>query len=102
MLEEAIRDADAVHLMLPFFLSKAAVKIAKNLKTLTAGFHCQAENFTNHVFLMNSKLANKLTYKYFYRTVYRHVDCIHYPTQFIRDTFEKIVGKPTGSSFRTA
>lgn len=97
VLEEAIRDADAVHLMLPFFLSKAAVKIAKKFKKpLTAGFHCQAENFTNHVFLMNSKLANKLTYKYFYRTVYRHVDCIHYPTQFIRDTFEKIVGKTNG------
>jgi len=97
IIEEAIRDADAVHLMLPFPLSKAVVKIAKKMKKpLTAGFHCQAENFTNHVFLMNSGVANRLTYKYFYNAIYRHVDCIHYPTQFIRDTFEGIVGRTKG------
>lgn len=97
VIYEAIRDADAVHLMVPFSLSKATVKLAKKLnKPLTAGFHCQAENFTNHVFLMNSRFANILTYKYFYKKVYRYVDCIHYPSQFIRDTFEGIVGKTNG------
>lgn len=97
IIYDAIYDADIVHFMMPFSLSKATVKLAKRLnKPLTAGFHCQAENFTNHIFLMNNRLANRLTYKYFYRKVYRYVDCIHYPTEFIRDTFEGIVGKTNG------
>ncbi len=93
----AIHDADIVHLLVPFSLSKATAKLAKRLnKPLTAGFHCQAENFTNHIFLMNNRFVNRLTYKYFYRKVYRYVDCIHYPTEFIRDAFEEIVGKTKG------
>jgi len=95
ILLSAIKDADVVHLMTPFALSIAARKIAKKLNIpLTAGFHCQAENFTNHLFMMNCRLANLIAYKTFYHNIYRYCDCIHYPSQFICDLFEKTI-RPT-------
>ncbi len=96
-LEKALRGADAIHVMMPFFLGAAAVRYARdNEIPVTAGFHCQAENITNHFFLMDKKAVNDLTYKIMYNRVYKYVDAIHYPTQFIRDTFEKRVGRTTG------
>ena len=97
VLEQAIRGADAVHIMAPFFLGKAALDYARDEDIpVTAGFHCQAENITSHLHLMNSQLINDLTYKVMYQLVYQYVDAIHYPTQFIRDIFEKEVGKTNG------
>ena len=97
VLEQAIRGADAVHIMTPFFLGKAALDYARDEDIpVTAGFHCQAENITSHLHLMNSQLINNLTYKAMYQLVYQYVDAIHYPTQFIRDIFEKEVGKTNG------
>ncbi len=96
IIRSAISGADAVHIMTPFFVGKAALKEAKRQGlTVTAGFHCQAENLSSHLFLMNCRGFNKAVYKYFYRKFYRNVDCIHYPTQFIRDVFEKECGHKT-------
>lgn len=96
VLRSAIDGADVVHLLLPFAVSIAALKITKELQIpVTAGFHCQAENFTNHVFMMNVGIANKLTYKFFYDKVYKYCTCIHYPTQFICDVFENEIGQKT-------
>lgn len=90
VLRQAITGADVVHILVPFTLGSAACKIARELSIpITASFHCQAENFTNHIFLMNSRLANSLTYQYFRHNVYRYCTCIHYPSQFICDVFEK-------------
>ena len=90
VLRKAIEGSDVVHLLIPFFLARRAVKIAKELnKPITASFHCQAENVTAHVFMMNFPLANTLVYKNFYKHVYQYCDIIHYPTTFIRDVFEK-------------
>lgn len=95
-LEQALDGADAVHLLVPFFASHMAAKLAQEKGIpVTAGFHCQAENFSNHIFLMNAKRFNRGVYRFFDRFVYRRVDCIHYPTQFIRDTYEQAVGHPT-------
>lgn len=95
-LEQALDGADAVHLLVPFFASHAAAKLAQERGIpVTAGFHCQAENFSNHIFLMNAKRFNRGVYRFFDRFVYKRVDCIHYPTQFIRDTYEQAVGHPT-------
>lgn len=88
-LRAAITGADVVHIMVPFGLGQHGVRIARELGIpVTAGFHCQAENITNHIFLMNASLANKLTYQVFYRVLYQYCDCVHYPTQFICDVFE--------------
>ena len=96
VLREAIRDADVVHLLTPLPLAAAALRIARQWKIpVTASFHCQAENVTAHLGLMNFPLANAITYRMFYRSVYRYCDAVHYPTAFIRDVFEKSVGHST-------
>lgn len=93
VLEEAIEGVDVVHILVPFNLGRAAVKLARERGIpVTASFHCQAENLTSHLFLMNARRANNLTYDVFYRNVYQYCACIHYPTQFICDVFEKRVG----------
>lgn len=90
----AFSDCDLVHIMLPFPMGIKACKIAKKLgKPVTAGFHCQAELVSSHVGLMNCGFVNKKIYKEFYKHLYQYCDAIHYPTQFICDVFEGIVGK---------
>lgn len=99
ILKEAMKDADVVHVMLPLYIGSKATAFAKKKlkKPVTAGFHAQAENVSSHLFKsMNSENVNKLIYKIYYRFVYRYVDAIHYPTEFIRDIFENIVGKTNG------
>ncbi len=94
VLEAALDGVDHVHLMVPFMVSRAVLKIARERGlSVTAGFHCQAENFTSHIFMKNNRLANLLTYKNFYRHVYRYVDGVHYPSEFIRGVFERCGGK---------
>ncbi len=96
--EAALKGADALHVITPFLLCSYAAKqaVIRSIP-VTAGFHCQAENFSNHIFMMNCAPVNKLIYKLFYRTLYRRVDCIHYPTQFIKNTFEQQTHKtPNG------
>jgi hypothetical protein len=49
VIESAIVGSDIVHLMVPFALSNAALKVAlENNIPVTAGFHMQAENFTSY------------------------------------------------------
>lgn len=89
-LEAAIDGADVVHAIVPFALGHAAAKICREKGIpITAGFHCQAENFSNHIFLMNARLVNRCIYWFFYRRMYRYCTCVHYPTQFICDVFER-------------
>ncbi len=96
IVSEAIEGADVVHFMTPFSLSRKAIKLAKKKGIpLTAGFHCQAENFTSHLFLKDSKIINRLFYHIVWGIAYRNCACIHYPTQFIRDTFEHTIRKDT-------
>lgn len=93
ILEKAIHDADVIHVMLPFSLGKAAAQYAHaHSIPLTAGFHCQAENVTGHLLMKDFQLGNRITYKVLYHRLYQYCDLIHYPTQFICDTFEKVVG----------
>lgn len=94
ILRSAIEGADVVHMLVPFGLTRHGIKIAKELGIpVTASFHCQAENITGHIFLMNQGFANRIVYKNFYSHVYRYCDRIHYPTQFICDVFEGVVGQ---------
>ncbi len=89
ILAKAMEGADVVHILMPFFLGAAAAKLAREAGIpITASFHAQAENVTAHFGCMNSRLANHITYLAFYRLLYRHVDTVHYPTQFIREVFE--------------
>jgi glycosyltransferase involved in cell wall biosynthesis len=97
ILREAIEPADVVQIQFPFAIGQAAAKMAKEMhKPITASFHCQAENVTAHLFMINNSIANKITYEVFYHKMYKYCDCIHYPTAFIRDTFETATHKTNG------
>ena len=88
--------SDVVHVMIPFALGRKAVKICREHDIpVTAGFHCQAENFTSHLFMMNCGLVNYLTYQNYYNHFYKYVDAIHYPTKFIQNVFENAVEERT-------
>ena len=96
VIEKALYGVDFVHIMLPFALGCATAKIAKSKGLpITAGFHCQAENFTSYIKCNKSKLINHAVYKYFYKHLYRYVDAIHYPTEFIKNIFESHIKKQT-------
>lgn len=89
IIKEALTGADHVHIMTPLGLGMAATKMATEMRLpMTAGFHMQAENFTSYFKLNKVKPVNTLVYKYIYKHVYRFVGGIHYPTKFIRNTFE--------------
>ena len=95
-VEAALEGADVCHIMTPFFLGRAALKACKSRGVpATAGFHCQAENLTSHLFLINSGLANREFYNAVWALFYKYVDRIHYPSQFIRDYFEASIGRKT-------
>jgi 1,2-diacylglycerol 3-alpha-glucosyltransferase len=97
VLEEAIRDCDLVHTTFVFGLSRKAIDIAKKYgKPVTSSFHCQAENYTTHLFLANCEPMNRRVYRQYYRGIYSRADCVHYPTQFIRDVFESAAGPTVG------
>ena len=96
ILREAFRGADIVHIMFPFPLCQRAAKIAKESGLpVTGGFHMMAENFTTHIFMQNFPLANRLTYAYAAKA-FRRCDAIHYPTQFLRDLYERMYGYTNG------
>ena len=91
IIKAAVDGCDAIHVMMPFALGAHAAQYAHSKGiAITAGFHCQSENVLSHVFLKDVQLANTLLYKDFYRKLYRYVDTIHYPSQFIREVFEKV------------
>lgn len=93
-LRRAMEGADVVHILIPFRLGTTAAKLAKRAHIpVTASFHAQAENFTAHIFCMNSRLVNHLTYLFYYRLLYRRVDIVHYPTRFIKELFERQIGR---------
>lgn len=97
--KEVMADCDVIHIMFPLFIGPKAAKYAKTKlnKPVTCGFHAQAENVSSHILgLMNSERFNNAIYKHYYRSIYKYADCIHYPTKFIQDLFENIVGKTNG------
>jgi 1,2-diacylglycerol 3-alpha-glucosyltransferase len=92
-IARAIHDVDEIHIMMPFHLGRKTLKIARRMGIPTsAGFHVQAENVTAHFFnWMDSALINHWVYLDFYSHFYKYIDAIHFPTQFIRDVFERNV-----------
>ena len=95
-ITQAIKDSDIIHIMMPFSLGRASAKIAKAMnKPVSAGFHVLAENFSSHIFMKDNPLVNFLTYVHFSR-LYRHCDAIHYPTQYVRELYERLFGKTNG------
>ena len=99
IIEEALEGVDVVHIILPFKLGKATLKLAREKGIpVCAGFHCQAENFSAHILnFMNFKFFNNHVYRRFYRQFYSKVNAIHYPTEFIRNVFETTIKRKTNA-----
>ena len=96
IIDDAVKGADIVHVMMPFALGLTAAKYALHYKIpITAGFHAQAENITGYLGLEKVENANKLVYHFIYNHLYKYCAAIHYPTKFIRDVFEESIGKTT-------
>lgn len=96
IIRHALDGADHVHIMMPFPLGSKSAKIAKKMGLpITAGFHMQAENFTAYYKMNDVKLMNHIVYRYIWRALYRYVDAIHYPTEFVKGVFEGQIKKNT-------
>ncbi len=96
IIEQALAGADIVHIMLPFSLGSAALKIAKRQQLpVTAGFHCQAENITAYLGMNKFDFLSSQIYFFLDKTFYRKVDAIHYPSAFIREIFESRIHRKT-------
>lgn len=84
VLRECIEKSDLVHILMPFSLGKAAVRLCREMNTpVTTAFHVQPENVSSHFGLLHSKSVNGYLYKYFLNEFYRYTDYIHCPTEFI-------------------
>jgi len=89
-IRKAVEGSDVVHFNFGGFLSSYTADLCKKLNIpTTASMHTQAENYTNHVGLQYSRLANHLWYKHLYRILFRKVDAVHYPSEFIHKEFER-------------
>ncbi len=86
LLRRVIAGCDVVHILMPFAMGRAAIRIANELqKPVTTAFHVQPENVSSHFGLQRSKAVNELIYKRFYEQFYRYTEYIHCPTRFIAD-----------------
>ena len=84
ILEKAISSVDVVHFYMPFFLSKAGLKVCEKLKVPhTAAFHVQPENITYSIGLGTSHKTNDFIYNHYRDSFFNHFTHIHCPSEFI-------------------
>ncbi len=96
VIRAAVTGADIVHSILPFGLGMKAASIANEMKIpITGSFHMQAENLTSYIKLNKFGSLNRTVYKFIYKHFYCKLDAVHYPTEFIRRTFEKNIKTST-------
>lgn len=90
VLRRAMQGADIVHFLLPFALSKAGERIAREMGIpVTAAFHSQPENVSFNAGVGRLEFVNSLIYRYYYNRFYKRVDDIHCPTRFIAGELRK-------------
>ncbi len=81
-LEPIIGAADVVHLQFPFFLSYAALRLARDWgKPVVAAFHVQPENALLNIGV-HGDWANDAAYRWWVRSFYNHADAVVCPTPF--------------------
>lgn len=96
LMEKALDGVDYIHCITPFRLAIYAADIARERHIpISAGFHIMAENITAYLHLDKLRGLNTYIYRHMYKTLYKKVDGIHYPTKFIKYRFEYKICKPT-------
>lgn len=89
-VSKAVKDSDLVHIMIPFVCGKLAIKAAKEFHVpTTAAFHVQPENVSVHFGMRKFPPANSMLYFYFKHKIFKHVDYIHCPSNFIANILDK-------------
>lgn len=84
ILEKAISSVDIVHFYMPFFISKAGLKICEKLHVPhTAAFHVQPENITYSIGLGTKTKVNDLIYTHYRDSFFNRFTHIHCPSEFI-------------------
>ncbi len=90
IVEEAVKWADFVHIVMPFMVSKMATKMAiKYNKPMTSAFHVQPENIWFSVHLGNFKPLISLTYFVGRKYIYKYHKFIHCPSNMIKNQLVK-------------
>ena len=90
ILEKAISNVDIVHFYMPFFISKAGLKICEKLKVPhTAAFHVQPENITYSIGLGTKTRVNDFIYTHYRDSFFNHFTHIHCPSKFIANELKK-------------
>lgn len=93
---DAVHDADIVHCMIALFISRTASRYVASLGIpITGGFHAQSQNFASQVGMLHNKAFNRWAYHWYDGNVFCRAQAIHYPTQFIREVFEKEMKRKT-------
>lgn len=83
VLEKAIRWADVVHFLMPFWVSSKGRRLAERLGVPhTAAFHVQPENVSYNIGLGKYEAVNNTIYTYF-RQFYNQFTHVHCPSRFI-------------------
>ena len=84
LLRDVISQCDVVHILMPFSLGRAAIRICQEIKKpTTTAFHVQPENVSSHFCLQKSGPINNYIYKNFRKGFYDFAEYIHCPTEFI-------------------
>ena len=84
ILEKAISSVDIVHFYMPFFISKAGLKICQKLNVPhTAAFHVQPENITYSIGLGTKTIVNDMIYTHYRDAFFNKFTHIHCPSNFI-------------------
>lgn len=87
---KGIVDADVVHLMMPFKMSRATIPLLRQLNIpYTAASHVQPENVLYHLGLGHCKALSNNIYRRYWRRVYQYVEFLHVPTQFMVDILKE-------------
>ena len=90
ILEKAISSVDIVHFYMPFFISKAGLKICEKLHVPhTAAFHVQPENITYSIGLGTKTKVNDLIYTHYRDSFFNRFTHIHCPSEFIANELKE-------------
>lgn len=90
VLRQAIAWADVVHFLMPFFVSRKGLRIARELGVPhTAAFHVQPENISYNIKLGKVDSINSFIYRIFRDGFYNHFTHVHCPSRFIAGELER-------------
>jgi glycosyltransferase involved in cell wall biosynthesis len=84
-LQQAMQEADLLHVQFPFFLGHGAIAEAKRQdKPVVMSFHVQPENILSNLGV-SSRWLTDLLYRFFIWRFYDRADCVIAPSHFAAD-----------------